>query len=85
MVMLHAVDLLVRCLQIVVFYSMLNAADSKSLWNIYDIFSEIFYSRLEMLWFDNAMLSTNISDVSCVIEDLLDVDTDKQCLRMDHG
>ena len=68
-----------------VFYSLLSAADSKSLWNIYDIFPEIFYSRLEMLWFDNAMLSTNISDVSCVIEDLLDVDTDKQCLRMDHG
>ena len=84
MVILHAVDLLVRCLQIVVFYSLLSAADSKSLWNIHDISSEIFYSRLEMLWFDDAMLSTNISDVSCVIEDLLGVDTDKQCLRMDH-
>ncbi len=74
-VMLHAVDLLVRCIQI--FYSMINAADPKLLRNIYVIFPEIFYSRLEMLWFDNAMLSTNISDVNCEIEDLLFVDIDK--------
>ncbi len=87
MVMLHAVelkDLLVRCIQKVVFYSVINAADPKLLRNIYEIFPEIFNSRLEMLWFDNALLSTNISDVSCEIENLLVVDIHEQCQWIDH-